>query len=161
MNNGQPWLDQAVLAEFLREGEFERHLRRVRKIYKSRRDHLVRCLEEYFPETTVGGDHCGLHLVWQLPMGFPSASDIQIEARTIGVGVYSTRSGAAIYFDQTQSDNTVLLGYSSVSEDDMTLAIRKLRSLIDVMMQTGKTRKETWPTARRAAGSANGLTASE
>jgi GntR family transcriptional regulator / MocR family aminotransferase len=160
MNNGQPWLDQAVLAEFLREGEFERHLRRVRKIYKSRRDHLVGCLEEHFPETTITGDHCGLHLAWQLPNGFPTASEIQIQARAIGVGVYSTRSGAALYFDQSLCDNTVLLGYSSVSENETTLAIKKLRDLVDAMLQAKETPKETG-SDRHAVCSADNMTASE
>ncbi|MGH1418886.1 MAG: PLP-dependent aminotransferase family protein [Hyphomicrobiaceae bacterium] len=135
MNNGQPWLDQIVLAEFLHGGEFDRHLRRVRKIYKSRRDHLVECLKEYFPETTVSGEHCGLHLVWKIPQSFPPASDIQIEARSLGIGIYSLRSSAALDFNQNSEDSIFVIGYSSVPEADTTRAILRLRVLIDEMLQ--------------------------
>ncbi len=138
MNSGQPWLDQIVLAEFLGGGEFDRHLRRVRKIYRSRRDHLVRCLHEVFPETTISGEHCGLHLVWKMPKGFPPASDIQTAARSLGIGIYSLRSSAALDFNQNSEDDIFIVGYSSVPEADTTRAIANLRTLIDTMLKENK-----------------------
>lgn len=131
MSNGQPWLDQAVMADFLRSGEFDRHLRRTRKIYKSRRDHLTRCLKEHFPETGVSGGDSGLHLVWRLPSGFPPASTIQAAAREEGIGVYTLRSGAAMCFDDNAPDDILLLGYPSVPEGDITSAIPRLRRVVD------------------------------
>lgn len=137
MSNGQPWLDQAVMADFLRSGEFDRHLRRTRKIYKARRDNLTRCLRKYFPETGVSGGDSGLHLVWRLPANFPPASTIQVAAREEGIGVYTLRSGAAMCFDDNAPDDILLLGYPSVSEDDTTSAIQRLRRLVDRLRQDG------------------------
>lgn len=135
MSNGQPWLDQAVLTEFLRSGEFDRHLRRTRKVYKSRRDHLIQCLKLHFPQSRIGGNDAGLHLVWQLPNGYPSATAIQAKAREHGIGVYTLSSGAAMCFDADAPDNIMLLGYPSVCEDDISFAVARLRGLIDRMLQ--------------------------
>jgi GntR family transcriptional regulator/MocR family aminotransferase len=43
-----PLLTQAVLSLFMSEGYFDRHLRRMRKIYRARRDVLVAALREHF-----------------------------------------------------------------------------------------------------------------
>ena len=42
LNNGHSWLDQAALAEFIRSGAFAHHLHRIRLVYRSRRDALLR-----------------------------------------------------------------------------------------------------------------------
>lgn len=131
MNNGQPWLEQVVLSKFLKMGEFDRHLRRVRKLYKKRRDCLISAFKKHFPETSFGGHDCGLHLVWYLPENFPSATTIQLKARSQGIGVYSLKSGAAVDFTENKSDNIILLGYSSVTSADISKAILCLRKIID------------------------------
>ncbi|MFX6853732.1 aminotransferase class I/II-fold pyridoxal phosphate-dependent enzyme, partial [Acinetobacter baumannii] len=48
MSNGQSWLEQAALSDFLSERHFERHLRHLRHVYKSRRDCLVKALNDRF-----------------------------------------------------------------------------------------------------------------
>lgn len=134
MNNGQPWLEQVVLAKFLEMGEFDRHLRRVRKLYKRRRDRLISCIDRHFPETSVSGFDCGLHLVWQLPDDFPTATEIQMKARNEGIGIYSLKSGAAIDLNNSSADNIILLGYSSVPSDDISKAMKVLRETIDQLL---------------------------
>jgi len=131
MNNGQPWLEQVVLAKFLEMGEFDRHLRRVRKLYKRRRDRLILSINKHFPQTSVSGYDCGLHLVWHLPDGFPTATEIQIKARSKGIGIYSLKSGAAIDLNNDSADNIILLGYSSVPSEDISKAIKNLKKIID------------------------------
>jgi len=60
MSNGQAWLEQAALAAFIDEGHFDRHLRRLRQIYKSRRDCLVRSLRETFEDKVIMASAGGL-----------------------------------------------------------------------------------------------------
>ena len=69
MSSGQAWLDQAVVAEFLKSGLFDRHLRRIRQLYKSRRDCLRDSLERHFGKVDIYGADGGLHVVWRLPPG--------------------------------------------------------------------------------------------
>ncbi|TXM59588.1 PLP-dependent aminotransferase family protein [Methylobacterium sp. WL120] len=129
MSNGQAWLEQAALAAFIDEGHFDRHLRRLRQLYKSRRDCLVRALRKTFDEPVVLGSESGLHLVWQLPDGFPPARKIQITARERGIGVYALSSGAAYDFDPAARDDMLVFGYSSLTEPQIESAVRELKSV--------------------------------
>ncbi len=130
MNNGQPWLDQSVLAEFIETGAFDRHLRRMRNLYKSRCDHLRACLENKFGEADLTGETGGLHVAWRPPAGLPPASEIERRAYARGVGVYALDSGGAYAFNGTSNDDVLVLGYSSLSESDIERAIEKLYSAV-------------------------------
>ncbi len=130
MSNGQSWLEQAALAEFITEGHFERHLRKLRQIYKSRRDRLVAALNANFEAPQLSGSESGLHFVWRLPAGFLPARAIQLRARQLGVGVYALTSGAAFDFDAAAPDNVLVLGYSSLDEQQIDAAVAKLKALL-------------------------------
>lgn len=131
MSNGQSWLEQAVVFDFLSEGHFERHLRKLRQLYKSRRDCLETALRAAFVDPALSGAQSGLHFIWRLPENFPPASAIQQEARKAGVGVYSLASGAAFDFRDDAPDNVLVLGYSSLDETSIRAAVRILKSLIE------------------------------
>jgi GntR family transcriptional regulator/MocR family aminotransferase len=73
-------MDQLALAELLRTGAHDRHVRRMRLRYRARRDRLVVALAEHRPEVRVSGTAAGLHLVVELPPGGPSAGDVVAEA---------------------------------------------------------------------------------
>ncbi|MEV0380736.1 PLP-dependent aminotransferase family protein [Nonomuraea sp. NPDC050643] len=64
---GSPVIDQYALAHFLRTGGYDRHLRRMRREYRRRRDALVRALAEELPEVRVKGIDAGLHVYLELP----------------------------------------------------------------------------------------------
>lgn len=130
MSNGQPWLEQAALEDFLREGHFERHLRKLRVLYKARRDCLVSELRANFDNPAISGDDSGLHFIWRLPPGFPPARSIQTAARSRGVGVYALSSGAAFNFDNDAADDVLVLGYSSLTEERIRAAVRVLASVV-------------------------------
>ena len=49
-----PLLEQATLADFLREGHLERHIRRMRRIYGRRREVLVESLAKHFGDRADG-----------------------------------------------------------------------------------------------------------
>ncbi len=134
MSNGQSWLEQAALTDFIQEGHFERHLRKLRQIYKSRRDCLVSALERNFDRPLITGADSGLHFIWRLPGGSPSASRIQLAARDIGVGVYALQSGAAFNFDDSAADDVLVFGYSSLNEQQIEKAVGKLRTLFRDLM---------------------------
>jgi GntR family transcriptional regulator/MocR family aminotransferase len=64
---GTPVLEQLTLADFIATGAFERHLRRMRRLYRARRDALLHALAAELPEATVHGVAAGLHVVVLLP----------------------------------------------------------------------------------------------
>ncbi|MEV6977017.1 PLP-dependent aminotransferase family protein [Kitasatospora sp. NPDC093806] len=62
-------LDQLTLAEFVDSGGYDRHVRRMRRRYRDRRDRLVAALAERAPHVGVTGIAAGLHAVLRLAPG--------------------------------------------------------------------------------------------
>jgi GntR family transcriptional regulator/MocR family aminotransferase len=79
-----PALDQLALAELIRNGAFERHLRRMRKVYRRRRDDLIERVARRAPGIEPAGIAAGLHLVLRLPEGTVEA---ELEEACLARGV--------------------------------------------------------------------------
>ncbi|MET7902850.1 PLP-dependent aminotransferase family protein [Streptomyces sp. NPDC005355] len=87
MDLGNPALDQALLAEFITRGDYDRQLRRCQRAYRERRDVLVAALGERFPGTEVSGIAAGLHIIARLPRRYgPERAFLERAARA-GVGL--------------------------------------------------------------------------
>ncbi|WP_112248823.1 MocR-like pyridoxine biosynthesis transcription factor PdxR [Kribbella monticola] len=68
-DRGSPTLDQLALARLIESGRFDRHLRRMRTIYASRRAALVDAIAEHAPTLNLTGLSAGFHAVAYLPNG--------------------------------------------------------------------------------------------
>ena len=78
-------LYQAALADFIREGHFARHIRRMRMLYTERRTALVATIRQRLKDKlTVIGAEAGMHMVALLPRG---SSDVAISLRASEVGI--------------------------------------------------------------------------
>ncbi|MET4488995.1 PLP-dependent aminotransferase family protein [Bradyrhizobium sp. LA7.1] len=137
MSNGQSWLEQCALAEFISDGHFDRHIRKLRQLYKSRRDALITALRKRFRDPVISGQDSGLHLVWRLPKGMPNALTIQMKARAAGIGVYALSSGGAFDFDGTAPDDMLMFGYASLTENKIVESIEKLHAILRAMSSAG------------------------
>jgi len=127
MNNGQSWLEQAAMADFMASGEFGRHLRRIRQLYRERRDALLNALHKHFGECEIFGDQAGMHLVWKLPEGFPPAAEVEAKGLAAGVGVCSLATGSALRFDQNDGgDRLLMLGFVALTEKEIEDGIARL-----------------------------------
>ena len=132
MNNGQPTLEQAILAEFMKQDGYSRHLRTIRQIYKRRRDCLIASLERHFGDVELIGVDGGMHLAWRLPESFPSPETVEAIALSRKVGIYSLRSGAAEEFSRTDfckedfSRRLMVLGYAALKEEEIACGIERL-----------------------------------
>ena len=58
-----PRFDQQLLANFMRDGHFAKHLNRMRKIYRKKHDKLIDILKNHYPQIQVSGDAAGMHIV--------------------------------------------------------------------------------------------------
>ena len=76
-----------MLARLIESGRFDRHLRRMRKIYAGKRDALVAALDEYAPDVRLSGLAAGFHAVAQLAPGASEAVVVEA-AQPRGVGIY-------------------------------------------------------------------------
>ena len=73
-NSHTSMLPQILCAEFFNQGYYEEHLKKLVALYSVRRDTMMRCLREYFPEGTKWTEPDGGLFTWvQLPEGMNSA----------------------------------------------------------------------------------------
>jgi GntR family transcriptional regulator/MocR family aminotransferase len=119
-----PTLEQAVLAEFIADGHFDRLLRRLRKRVAARRGALLAALDDHLGDrVTVSGTNSGFHVLLSLrdvrPRELPA---IVTRAATAGVGVYS----AAPFYMRPPRRAGLVLAYASMSEEDIRAGIRQL-----------------------------------
>jgi GntR family transcriptional regulator/MocR family aminotransferase len=125
-DRGTPVLDQAALADLLRRGEIDRHLRRMRRRYRARRDALVDALGEHLPGAPVRGVAAGLHVVLELA---PGTDEDAVHRAALERGVLSEplqRACTAV----APHPPALLLGYAAVPEDALSRAARELASAV-------------------------------
>lgn len=119
--------EQQTLRRFLTEGYFTRHLARMRNSYKSRMERLAAALEEAFGRERIvlKGRHTGLHLLLTLHDGPGEAEMVKTAARQ-GVRL---RGLSEYYMEEREHcpDNTVVLGYASLRDEEIDEMVRALQ----------------------------------
>ena len=121
-------IDQSILNEFIRDGYFERHLNKMRKIYRAKHDLLLDELAPFHKKFTVSGENAGLHLL--LAVKEPaSEKELVDRAAEQGVKVYGLSSGMS---SENQKAATVLLGFGGMHPDRITEGIRRLKTAWDI-----------------------------
>ena len=117
-----PLVEQAALADFIAEGHLERHVRRMRRLYKRRRDVMLDALERHFGAgALVRGDAAGLHMT----VKFSDIRDLRTKAARAGVHV----SSSDIYYLNRRRETTsteYILGFAAISERVIRESIRRL-----------------------------------
>jgi GntR family transcriptional regulator/MocR family aminotransferase len=120
-DRGSPILDQLTFADFISRGEFDRHLRRMRPVYRSRRDALLAALAEYLPELEPAGIAAGLHLVAWLPQDLNEQTVIAAAARErVAVAPVSP------YRLSPDPRGGLIFGYSNINERQIEDGVKRL-----------------------------------
>ncbi|MCQ6559633.1 MocR-like pyridoxine biosynthesis transcription factor PdxR [Paenibacillus mendelii] len=115
---------QKTLQLFMQSGDFERHVRRMRKVYGGRHHALLTAIRSRFGDkAAVIGAGSGLHLLMKVRNGM-SEEKLVRSAKQAGVHVYPT----SIYAlkPELAPSSTVLLGFGGMNEDDIHVGIERL-----------------------------------
>ncbi len=115
-------LGQLTLASFITSGGLARHLRRVRPIYRTRRNRLLTALAAHLPEIQPSGEAAGLHLLLQLP----NALDPDTLVDTAILHGISLEDAAPHWADHNPAPAAVLIGYGALSESTLRRGIEAL-----------------------------------
>lgn len=109
-------IDQRILNEFIRDGYFERHLNKMRKIYKGKHELLMECLEPFQKRFTISGERAGLHLLLTARSGV-SEEELLTAAAKVGVKVYGL-SGSMVdnAAKKPVRKATILLGFGGLTD---------------------------------------------
>ena len=121
-------LQQAVLAEFIAEGHFTSHIRKMRTLYGQRRQTLLDAAAQRYGSafSAVGGD-AGLHLVMQLPDG---TDDRSVAAAALKRNIV-VRALSGYYAEPARAPSGLLLGYACVPDEEIAPAFNTLAYAVD------------------------------
>ena len=118
-------LDQNLLNHFIQDGYFERHLNKMRKVYREKHDYLLRSLKPFEEDFQIQGDNSGLHILLLNKKGVPEESLIQ-KANQVQVKVYGIKNYRM--FTDTNQQAGILLGFAELTPQKMEIGLQRLKS---------------------------------
>lgn len=126
-------IDQTVLNDFIEEGAFERHLNRMRKVYKEKHELLLEELKPFLKDFVLSGENAGLHVLLTDKRG-RSESALKTAAAAAGVRVYGISEALVEPKDENEKDMsaTVLLGFGGLTEEQIKMGIALLRKAWEI-----------------------------
>ena len=121
---GSPALDQLAFADVLERGELDHHLRRMRPIYRGRRDALLAALARHLPDLRPGGAAAGLHVLAWLPDDVDEAAVVEAAAEAgIALGGLAARRIAP-------GPGGLIFGYGVIAQASIEPGIARLAGIV-------------------------------
>ena len=118
-------IDQQILNEFIRDGYFERHLNKMRKIYRAKHELLLDTLKPLRKKFTVSGENAGLHLLLTSKAGVKEAELIE-KAASAGVRVYGL---SECMVEDAPDSTTVLVGFGGLTDGEIVKGVELLKKV--------------------------------
>lgn len=116
-----PSFEQYTLARFIGRGFFEKHINRMRKFYKSRRNAVVSLLENcsFSHKLTIQEQDAGLHFLLKVDTAL-SDQALTDKLATLGIRV---RALSSYYHDQSEDLHCLVINYSGLKEERLSAAL--------------------------------------
>ncbi|MGG1678569.1 PLP-dependent aminotransferase family protein [Neobacillus sp. NRS-1170] len=118
-----PRFDQHILADFMRDGYFSKHLNRMRKIYRKKHEKLTRILETYYPDVKITGDLAGMHILISVPLSKGENQLKQMAAKD-HIAIYPVSDYLLSPIDYQYP--TFLLGFGGIPLDQIEKGVHQL-----------------------------------
>ena len=118
---------QAALAEFIFEGHYATHIRRMRKVYGERQSLLTDEIKRQIGEQAIiMGTETGLHLT----LGLTKAHDVAVSHAALRRGIVA-RPLSGYYDKPAKAPSGLVLGYGGVSDEEISPSVGKLAAALD------------------------------
>lgn len=123
LNSTVSRVDQQIIQRFIGEGYYERHLNKMRGVYKNRHDIMIGSLKPLLKKCKVSGENAGVHLLLTFPSDI-SENELIERAEKVNIKVY----GLSAYdvCKEKKLNPTILLGYANMPEEEIREGVRKL-----------------------------------
>lgn len=116
-----------MVAEYCRNGSWEKHLERVQSLYRMRRDRALAALEHYMPGDVEWSHPAGGFFIWlSLPRDI-FADHVRRLAFQAGVAL---AAGAGFFVNPVDGDHHLRLAYSCATLEEIDTGIRALGQVI-------------------------------
>ncbi|WP_341302651.1 PLP-dependent aminotransferase family protein [Lysinibacillus sp. FSL H8-0500] len=121
--NASP-LHQRTLAQFIAQGEWTRHIKRMRLTYKQKMQHLVQELQQHFGKNiTILGEQSGLYILIKVKSLLSEQQLIEC-AKLYGVKVYPT---SPFFLHQVSEEPMLQLGFSKLTIEEIKRGVQLLK----------------------------------
>lgn len=121
-DTGSSVMDQLTFATLLRSGDYDRHLRLMRRRYLARRNCLLRALREHLPEASVLGAAAGVHLTVRLP----TDCDVDEIVRKAANQRVRIDPLSWCYTEPACAPPGLILGYANLTESQIDTGVRAI-----------------------------------
>lgn len=119
---------QRALALFMEDGDFYRHIRRIRRTYGERRQALVRLLRDQLGHLVSFEDHhAGMQIVVKLP---PGRDDVEVAQRAARHGVMC--APLSKYYARSPKQAGLILGFCGFSVPELEQGADVLRRVLEL-----------------------------
>ena len=115
-------IDQLILAAFINEGSYERHLNRTRKLYRGRHDALIDAIKEASASVKILDEDAGLHVTVSFPYE-NNEEEIVVSALKKGIKLYGLSDFS---FEKCGLAPAVVFGFAGLSERDIRDGVKLL-----------------------------------
>jgi GntR family transcriptional regulator / MocR family aminotransferase len=134
-----PGFYQEVVADFIGEGHFARHIRRMRVLYRERRSALVDSISKELGDMAeVVGSEAGMHLTITLPSG---SRDVEVAKRASRQDLWTWPLSRCYVGERARQG--FVLGYGSTAIADIPRSVRMLRDLLQGKKPPGRQPSQT------------------
>lgn len=126
-SRGTSGLTQAVLADFMSDGHFDRHVRRTRKIYAARAQAFESAAIEHWPDLIeVRSARAGLDVVGRL-----LRHDEQTAVRRLhGAGIDASPLGQYAQSQRDRHDPALVMGFAPFDEDEIDRGAQRVAAAL-------------------------------
>ncbi len=127
-----PSFEQYTLARFLSRGYFEKHINRMRKLYRSRRERVVQVLKScpIASRLTILEQDAGLHFLLQVDT---SLTDTQLTQTLSRLGI-RVRALSEYFHDRPQDRHCLVVNYAGVKEETLQAVLEEIGNQLQKAM---------------------------
>ena len=116
-------IDQHILAKFIRQGMFEKHLNRMRKVYRQKRDIVISTIRACTDQISIIGGNSGLHIVLVVDNGMTEVELVK-QAEMSNLKIYPLSSYRIVEKESTLPE--IVCGFAGIETKKLEEAIRSL-----------------------------------
>ena len=127
-------LPQAVTSDFIVEGHFGRHLRKMRQLYQQKQQYCLQLIAEFLPEVKLHARYAGLHISIEFPY---TVADQQLTAELLRQG-YRVQPLSRYVFSGTQRTGLVI-GLANTTEQQLLLGMQLIARLLPLYKKASET----------------------
>ncbi|MBQ8813321.1 MAG: PLP-dependent aminotransferase family protein [Lachnospiraceae bacterium] len=130
-------IDQEILTRFIRGGYYERHLNRMKGVYRAKHDLLMELLKPFQKRFVIRGENAGIHVLLEEKTvkrsgGFAEEDQLIRQAAEKGVKVYSLQN---YYVSGRTERSTILLGFARMSGEEIREAVKLLAEAWEIELE--------------------------